>query len=58
MFLHAKALEIYAHVYESLAALDFEAEFADADRTQLKEIMAQQQIDSTAGPKPTTSASP
>ena len=39
IYLHAQALEIYSEYYERLQKLNFYAEFPDADKAQLKEVL-------------------
>ena len=42
MFLHAKALEIFSQVYQDLASLDFQNEFPDAEKEDLRKCMREQ----------------
>ena len=44
MFLHANALEIFSQTYESLRSLNFETEFGEAEKNQLKAILKAKNI--------------
>ena len=42
MFLHAKALEIFSQVYQDLAKIDFEKEFPNAEKEELRKCLRDQ----------------
>ena len=42
MYLHAKALEIFSGVYNTLNSISYANEFKDYDRTHLKDVMREQ----------------
>lgn len=50
MFLHSQATEIYSSTYDALRKINFENEFPNADKKQLKAILKEKNINQEVQP--------